>query len=56
MRSLDWLGSLKTLDRGLATYRQDLLGIQEVLSGRGVTEPHEGLYVPFYGKEIRVIN
>jgi len=28
----------KTLDRELGTFRSDLLGIQEVLLGKGVTE------------------
>ena len=38
MRSLNWSGTLKTLDRELATFRSDLLGVQEVLLGKGVTE------------------
>jgi mRNA deadenylase 3'-5' endonuclease subunit Ccr4 len=38
MRSLNWSGILKTLDRELATFRSDLMGIQEVLLGKGVTE------------------
>jgi len=37
-RSLNWSGTLKALDRELAMFRLDLLGIQEVLLGKGVTE------------------
>jgi len=37
IRSLNWSGTLKTVDRELATFRSDLLGIQ-VLMGKGVTE------------------
>ena len=38
MRSLNCSGTLKTLDRQLATFRSDLLGIQLVLLGKVVTE------------------
>ena len=38
MRSLNWSGTLKTVDRELAKFRSDLLGIQEVLLGKVVTE------------------
>ena len=38
MRSLNSSGTLKTVDRELAKFRSDLLGIQEVLLGKGVTE------------------
>ena len=37
IRSLNWSGTLKTVDRELATFRSVLLGIQ-VLMGKGVTE------------------
>jgi len=37
-RSLNWSRTLNALDRELATFRSDLLGIQEVLLGKGVTE------------------
>ena len=30
MRSLNWSGTLKTVDKELAKFRSDLLGIQEV--------------------------
>jgi hypothetical protein len=38
MRSLNCSGTLKTVDRELATYRSDLLGVQEFVLGKGVTE------------------
>jgi len=38
MRSLNCSGILKTVDRELAKLRSDLMGIQEVLLGKGVTE------------------
>ena len=30
MRSLNWSGTLKTVDKELANFRSDLLGIQEI--------------------------
>jgi len=41
MRSLNWSGTFKTVDRELATYRSDLLEVQEVLLGKGVAERPE---------------
>ena len=41
MRSLDWSGTFRPVDRELATYRSDLLGVHEVASGKGVTERPE---------------
>jgi len=38
MRSLNWSGTFKTLDRESATFRSDLLGIQDILLGKGVNE------------------
>jgi len=42
MRSLNWSGTLRTLERELASHRSDLLGVHEVVSGKGVTRG----YVP----------
>jgi hypothetical protein len=56
MRSLNWSGTLKTLDRVLAMYRSDLLGVQEVLWGKGVTEQTEDYMYLAYGKEIKIIS
>jgi hypothetical protein len=49
MRSLNWLGTLKTMDRELAMFRSDLLGIQEVLLGKGGTERPEDYMYLVYG-------
>jgi mRNA deadenylase 3'-5' endonuclease subunit Ccr4 len=38
MRSLNWSGTLKTVDRELGTFRSDVLGVQEFVLGKGVTE------------------
>jgi len=39
-------GTLKTVDRELAKFKSDLLGVQEVLWGKGVTErPEDYLYL-----------
>jgi hypothetical protein len=56
MRSLNWIGTLLTMDRDLAIFRSDLLGIQEVLLSKGVTERPEDYMYLFYGKEMKVIN
>ena len=55
-RSLNWSGTLKALDRELAMFRLDLLGIQEVLLGKGVTEWTEDYMYLVCGKEMRIIN
>jgi len=44
------------LDRELAMFTSDLLGIQEVLLGKGVTEPTEGHMYLVCGKEMKIIN
>ena len=56
MRSLNCSGTLKTLDRKLATYRSDLLEVQEVLLGKGVTERLEDYMYLLYGKEMKIIS
>ena len=56
MRRLNWSGTLKMLDRELAMFTSDLLGIQEVLLGKGVTEPTEGHRYLVCGKEMKIIN
>jgi hypothetical protein len=56
MRSLNWSGTLKTVDRELAMFRSDLLGIQEDLLGKGVTERTEDYMYLVYGKEMKIIN
>jgi hypothetical protein len=38
MRSLSLSGTLKAVDRELASYRSDVLGVQEVVWGKGLTE------------------
>jgi hypothetical protein len=38
MRSLNWSGTFKTVDRKLAMYSSGFLGIQYFLLGKGVTE------------------
>jgi len=53
-RSLNWSGTLKTVDRELATFRSDLLGIQEVLQGKGVTDRTEDRMYLVCGKEIEI--
>jgi hypothetical protein len=53
MRSLNWSGTHKTLDRELAMYRSDLF---EVLLGKGVTERPEDYMYLVYGKELKIIN
>jgi hypothetical protein len=48
MRSLNWSGTLKRVDRELATFKSDLLGVQAVVLGKGVTErPEDYLYVVY---------
>jgi hypothetical protein len=48
--------TLKTVHRELAMDRSDLLGIQEVLLDKGVTErPGDYMYL-VYGKEMKIIN
>jgi hypothetical protein len=56
MRSLNSSGTLKTVDRELAKFRSDLLGIQEVLLGKGVTERTEVYKYLVCGKEMKIIN
>ena len=53
MRSLNWSG---TVDRELATFRSDLLGIQLVLLVKGVTERTEDYMYLDCGKEMKIIN
>jgi len=55
-RSLNWSGTIKTVDRELATFRSDLLGIQEVLLGKGVTERMEDHMHLVCGKEMKIIS
>ena len=55
-RSLNWSRTLNALDRELATFRSDLLGIQEVLLGKGVTELKENYMYLVFGKEMKIIN
>jgi hypothetical protein len=56
MRSLNWSGTLKTLHRELTTFKSDLLGAQEVVWGKGVTErPQDYMYL-VYGKKMKIIN
>jgi hypothetical protein len=56
MRSLNWSGTLKSVDRELAMFRSDLLGVQEFLLGKGGTErPKDYMYL-VYGKEMKIIN
>jgi exonuclease III len=50
VRSLYRVGSLKTVSRELATYKLDLVGVQEVRWEGGGTEP-AGEYTFFYRKE-----
>jgi len=54
MRRLNWSGTLKTVDRDLATFRSDLLGIQEVLLGKRVTERTEDHMYLVCGKEMKI--
>jgi hypothetical protein len=56
MRSLNWSGTFKTVDKELATFRSDLLGVQEVLLGKGGTEQPEDYMYLVYGKEIKIID
>jgi hypothetical protein len=56
MRSLNWSGTLKTVDGELAICRSDLLGVQEVLLGKGGTERPEDYMYLVYGKEMKIIN
>ena len=56
MRSLNWSGTHKTVDWELATFRSDLLGIQEVLISKGVTERTEDYMYLVCGKEMKIIN
>ena len=42
------------VDRELATYRSDLLGVQELVSGEGVTKQPEDYMYLFYGKEMKI--
>jgi len=56
MRSLNWSGTLKTLDRELATFRSDLLGVQEVLLGKAVTDRTEDHMYLVCGKEMKILN
>ncbi len=42
------------VDRELAMYRSDLLGVQELVSGKGVTEQPEDYMYLFYGKEMKI--
>jgi len=51
---LNWSGTLKTADRDLATFRSDLLGIQEVLLGKGVTERTQDHMYRVFGKEMEI--
>ena len=51
---LNWSGTLKTADRDLATFRSDLLGIQEVLLGKGVTERTQDHMYRVCGKEMEI--
>ena len=53
MRSLNWSG---TVDRELATFRSDLLGIQLVLLVKGFTERTEDYMYLDCGKEMKIIN
>jgi len=46
IRSLNWSRTLKTADRELAMYRSDLLGVQEVVLGKGSQRTKRGLFVP----------
>ena len=48
--------TLKTVDRELAMYRSDLLEVQEVLLGKGVTERLEDFMYLVYGKEMKIIS
>jgi len=56
MKSLNLLGTLKTVDRELATFRSDLLGKQEVLLVKGVTERTEYYMYLVCGKEMKIIS
>jgi hypothetical protein len=56
MRSQYWSGTLKTVDRELAMYRSDLLGVQEVVLSKGVTKQQEDYMYLFYGREMEIIN
>jgi hypothetical protein len=56
MRSLNWSGALKTVDRELAAFRSELFGIEEVVSGKGVTEQTEDYVYLVYGKELKIIS
>jgi exonuclease III len=49
VRSLYRAGSQKTVSRGLARYKLDLVGVQEVRQEGGGTEP-AGEYIFFYGE------
>ena len=53
VRSLNWSGTLETVDRELAMYRSDLLGVQKVVLGKGVNEQPEDYMYRFYGKEMK---
>jgi hypothetical protein len=44
------------LERELAMYRSDLLGVQEFVSDKGVTERMKGYMNLIYGKEMKIIN
>jgi hypothetical protein len=54
MRSPNWSGALKTLDRELETYRSDLVGVHEVVGGKGVMERPEDYMYLVYGKEMKI--
>ena len=51
---LNWSGTLKTADRDLATFRSDLLGIQEVLLVKRVIERTEDHVYLVCGKEMEI--
>jgi exonuclease III len=55
VRSLYTAGSLMTVSRELARYKLDLVGVQEIRSEGGGTEP-AGEYTFFHGKGMRIMN
>jgi len=56
MSSLNWSGTLQTVNRELVTFRSDLLGIQEFLLDKGVAERTEGYMYFLCEKEMKIIN
>jgi hypothetical protein len=56
MRNLNWSGTIKIVDRELATYRSDLLGIQEFVLGKGANERTKDYMYLVYGKEMKIID